>query len=60
MHRIGQDKTVFVYRYVSADTIEEKVLALQAHKRDLFTKVVDKGGSLTGRISAEEIRALLE
>lgn len=60
VHRIGQDKTVFVYRYVSADTIEEKVLALQAHKRDLFTKVVDKGGSLTGRISAEEIRALLE
>ncbi|MCA1780667.1 MAG: SNF2-related protein [Dermatophilaceae bacterium] len=60
VHRIGQDKTVFVYRFVSADTIEEKVVALQEHKRDLFTKVVDKGGSLTGRISAEEIRALLE
>jgi superfamily II DNA or RNA helicase len=60
VHRIGQDKTVFVYRFVSADTIEEKVVALQEHKRDLFTKVVDKGGSLTGRISAAEIRALLE
>ena len=59
VHRIGQDKTVFVYRYVSAETIEEKVVALQAHKRDLFTKVVDKGGSLTGKISADEIRALL-
>ncbi|MDO5502829.1 MAG: DEAD/DEAH box helicase [Actinomycetia bacterium] len=59
-HRIGQDKTVFVYRYVSADTIEEKVVALQEHKRDLFAKVVDKGGSLTGTISAEDIRALLD
>ena len=60
VHRIGQDKTVFVYRFVSAGTIEEKVVALQEHKRDLFTKVVDKGGSLTGSISADEIRALLE
>ncbi|MGA8046719.1 MAG: DEAD/DEAH box helicase [Dermatophilaceae bacterium] len=60
VHRIGQDRTVFVYRFVSANTIEEKVVALQEHKRDLFTRVVDKGGSLTGRISAAEIRALLE
>ena len=60
MHRIGQDKTVLVYRFVSADTIEEKVVALQEHKRTLFTKVVDTGGSLSGRISAAEIRALLE
>ncbi|KAB7743918.1 helicase SNF2 [Nostocoides sp. F2B08] len=60
VHRIGQDRTVFVYRFVSAGTIEEKVVALQEHKRDLFSKVVDSGGSLTGRISAAEIRALLE
>ena len=60
VHRIGQDKTVLVYRFVSADTIEEKVVALQEHKRTLFTKVVDTGGSLSGRISAAEIRALLE
>ena len=60
VHRIGQDKTVFVYRFVSAETIEEKVIALQEHKREMFTKVVDQGGSLTGTISAVEIRALLE
>jgi superfamily II DNA or RNA helicase len=60
VHRIGQDRTVFVYRFVSAETIEEKVVALQEHKRDLFTRVIDKGGSLSGRISADEIRALLE
>jgi SNF2 family DNA or RNA helicase len=60
VHRIGQHRTVFVYRFVSAGTIEEKVVALQEHKRDLFTRVIDKGGSLTGRISAAEIRALLE
>ena len=59
VHRIGQDKAVMVYRFVSADTIEEKVLALQEHKRTLFTKVIDKGGALTGKLTAAEIRALL-
>lgn len=33
-----------VYRMVSADTIEEKVVALQERKRDLFAKVVGEAG----------------
>jgi len=32
---------VMVYRMVSEDTIEEKVVALEQRKRDLFAKVVD-------------------
>ncbi|HEX3706474.1 MAG TPA: DEAD/DEAH box helicase, partial [Mycobacteriales bacterium] len=42
-HRIGQDKPVMVYRLVATDTIEEKVVALQQRKRDLFTQVLDGG-----------------
>ncbi|MCA9513494.1 MAG: DEAD/DEAH box helicase, partial [Myxococcales bacterium] len=34
-HRIGQDKPVLVHRLVSADTVEERILALQAAKRQL-------------------------
>ncbi|MEI2777687.1 MAG: DEAD/DEAH box helicase [Tetrasphaera sp.] len=59
-HRIGQDKMVMVYRLISADTIEEKVVALQQRKRDLFQRVVDEGGSMSGQITADDIRALLE
>lgn len=59
-HRIGQDKMVMVYRLISADTIEEKVVSLQDRKRDLFNRVVDDGGSMSGRITADDIRALLE
>ncbi|GAA6525356.1 DEAD/DEAH box helicase [Intrasporangium sp. DVR] len=58
-HRIGQNKPVTVYRLVSAGTIEEKVVALQERKRDLFQRVVDEGGALSGAISTEDVRALL-
>ena len=59
-HRIGQDKHVMVYRLVSADTIEEKVVALQARKRDLFDKVVGEAGDLAAPLTADDIRGLLE
>ena len=48
-----------VYRLVSADTIEEKVVALQERKRDLFAKVVGEGGELAAPLTAEDIRSLL-
>ncbi len=40
VHRIGQKRTVFVYRMVTAGTIEERIQALQASKKDLFDKIV--------------------
>ena len=43
-HRIGQDKPVMVYRLVSADTIEEKVMALKEKKAELFARVVEGAG----------------
>jgi superfamily II DNA or RNA helicase len=58
-HRIGQAKPVNVYRLVSADTIEQKVLALQERKRDLFRQVVDDGALTAGAITADDIRSLL-
>ncbi len=59
-HRIGQSKKVNVYRLVAADTIEEKVLELQDRKRHLVSAVIDGGGTGGGRISAEDLRSLLE
>ncbi|HET8987793.1 MAG TPA: DEAD/DEAH box helicase [Humibacillus sp.] len=58
-HRIGQSRPVTVYRLVSAGTIEEKVVALQERKRDLFQRVVDDGGSLSGAITSDDVRDLL-
>jgi len=47
------------YRLVSEATIEEKVVALQEHKRALFAKVVDEGGLMGAPLSADDIRGLL-
>ncbi|MFT3876800.1 MAG: DEAD/DEAH box helicase [Propioniciclava sp.] len=59
-HRIGQDKPVNVYRLVAADTIEEKVVALQESKRDLFASVVGQASDMAAPLSADDIRGLLE
>ena len=58
-HRIGQTKTVMVYRLVAKDTIEQKVMDLKAQKEELFSAVVG-GEALAGAaLTAEEIRGLL-
>ena len=73
-HRIGQDKPVMVYRLVSADTIEEKVMALKEKKAELFARVVEgtdggegaggvtgaAGGLSPAALTAAEIRELIE
>ncbi len=45
VHRLGQKSTVFVYRMVTAGTIEERIEALKASKKNLFNQVV---GGLDG------------
>lgn len=58
-HRIGQDRPVTVRRLVAAGTIEEKVLALQRRKQDLFDAVVDDGEPFSAALTAEDVRDLL-
>ena len=40
-HRIGQDKPVFAYKIIIANSIEEKVLDIVNYKRELFNAVID-------------------
>lgn len=44
-HRIGQTKTVNVYRLITMNTIEEKILKLQRRKMDIANAVVNTDNS---------------
>jgi len=59
-HRIGQTRHVMVYRLVSTDTIEEKVMELKDRKAELFSRVVDGEGLMSGGIEADDIRRLFD
>ncbi|MFC5064068.1 SNF2-related protein [Actinomycetospora atypica] len=58
-HRIGQDRTVMVYRLISADTIEEKVRALAQRKAELTAGVLDDGAAFAATLDADDIRDLV-
>ncbi|HEX6359408.1 SNF2-related protein [Actinophytocola sp.] len=57
-HRIGQTRNVMVYRLIAKDTIEEKVMALQERKAQLFTSVMDDGDMFSSTLNAEDVRGL--
>jgi superfamily II DNA or RNA helicase len=57
-HRIGQTRNVMVYRLIAKDTIEEKVMALQARKAELFASVMDEGNVFGAGLTADDIRGL--
>ncbi|MFO1481719.1 MAG: C-terminal helicase domain-containing protein, partial [Turneriella sp.] len=58
-HRIGQKKRVIVYKLISEGTVEEKVLTLQAQKRELFNDLIDDSPAAAKRISRDDIGELL-
>ena len=57
-HRIGQDKPVMVYRLVAKDTVEERILELQAKKRLLAESALGDAGQATA-ITRDDLLALL-
>ncbi|HEX5558426.1 MAG TPA: SNF2-related protein [Gaiellales bacterium] len=59
-HRIGQTRVVQVHRLVCAGTIEERIDGLIAGKRDLATRIVDRGvESVLSDLDDDELAALV-
>ena len=58
-HRFGQTRPVTVYRILARNTIEEKVLRLHGHKRDLARDILS-GESGQGPLGIDELRSLVQ
>ena len=58
-HRIGQTRQVFAYRLIARDTVEEKILQLQQHKRALADAILGADGSLIRSLTREDLELLL-
>jgi superfamily II DNA or RNA helicase len=57
-HRIGQDKTVFVYRFVTKDSVEEKIMELQETKKELVKNIISVDESLLKKLNLADIQKL--
>ena len=59
-HRIGQTRSVFAYRIIARDTVEEKVLALQESKREIADAIIREDNSLLSSLAPEDLALLLD
>ena len=58
VHRIGQTRPVFAYRFVARDTVEEKIIELHAHKRKLADALVSADDQFLKELTLEDLRHL--
>ena len=58
-HRMGQKRPVTIYRLVAKNTIEERIVALHHHKRDLADKLL-AGNEHATKLSVDDMLSMLK
>ncbi len=59
-HRIGQTRVVVAYKLVARNTVEEKILELQARKRELFEAAVERDRVVVEQLTRADLEAVFE
>ncbi|HJU45860.1 MAG TPA: C-terminal helicase domain-containing protein, partial [Chitinophagaceae bacterium] len=57
-HRIGQTKSIFAYRMICKDTIEDKILQLQERKRTLARDLIADDDGFVKNLTKEDVMYL--
>ncbi len=58
-HRIGQDRTVFCYKLICSNTIEEKMVQLQEKKQELLDSIIGSDAGAVKKLSASDVDFML-
>lgn len=58
-HRIGQERTVFTYKFIAKNTVEEKILSLQQSKRQLAEDLISSEEGFIKSLSRDDVIQLL-
>lgn len=59
-YRIGQKNTVFTYKFITKNTVEEKILNLQKNKQKLATDLITTEESFVKNLSREDIQSIFD
>ncbi|MCX7680567.1 MAG: SNF2 family helicase [Anaerolineae bacterium] len=57
-HRIGQEKPVFIYKFIAKETVEEKILQLQERKRELVEQLIAADNGFFKSLTKEDVSIL--
>lgn len=60
VHRMGQQQDVSVYKLVTLNTIEEKIIDMQKRKRGIVKKVVSSDEEMMSKLTWEDVLELLQ
>ncbi len=59
-HRIGQQRVVTSIKLIAANTVEEKVLELQAKKAEILKELFEESEAANAKVSLDDIKSLLD
>ena len=60
VYRIGQKRNITVYKLITRNTIEEKILQIQKRKKEIFDNIINVKKDVSKKVSLDELKKLFD